>query len=60
MKPKEILVERSKNLRKLIYKINENMKDKFPLKPTSDVLEDEIAYSQKLIGVIEKEETLLE
>ncbi|TYR76664.1 IS1182 family transposase [Rossellomorea vietnamensis] len=60
MKPKEILVERSKNLRKAIYKINENMKDKFPLKPTSDVLEDEIAYSQKLIGVIEKEETLLE
>jgi hypothetical protein len=60
MKPKEILVERSKNLRKAIYKINENMKDKFPLKPTSDVLEDEIAYSQKLIEVIEKEETLLE
>jgi hypothetical protein len=36
------------------------MKDKFPLKPTSDVLEDEIAYSQKLIEMIEKEETLLE
>ena len=60
MKPKEILMERSKNLRKSIYKINESMKDKFPLKPTNDVLEDEIVYSQKLIEVIEKEQTLLE
>lgn len=60
MKPKEILMERSKNLRKSIYKVNENMKDKFPLKPNNDVLEDEIAYSEELIGVIEKEETLLE
>jgi hypothetical protein len=60
MKPKEILMERSKNLRKSIYKINESMKDKFPSKPTNDVLEDELAYSQKLIKVIEKEETLLE
>ncbi|WP_418909861.1 IS1182 family transposase, partial [Bacillus pinisoli] len=60
MKPKEILMERSKNLRKSIYKINESMKDKFPLKPTNDVLEDEIAYSQELIKVIEKEESLLE
>ena len=60
MKPKEILMERSKNLRKSIYKINESMKDKFPLKPSNDVLEDEIAYSQKLIEVIEKENSLLE
>jgi IS5 family transposase len=60
MKPKEILMERSKNLRKSIYKINESMKDKFPVKPTNDVLEDEITYSQKLIKVIEKEEILLE
>lgn len=60
MKPKEILMERSKNLRKSIYKVNDGMKDKFPVKPKNDVLEDEIAYSQELIEVIEKEETLLE
>lgn len=30
MTPKEILMERSKNLRKTIYKINESMKMKFP------------------------------
>jgi hypothetical protein len=56
MKSKEILMERSKNLRTSIYKINKSMKEKFPLKPTNDVLEDEIAYSQKLIEVIEKED----
>lgn len=48
MTPKEILMERSKNLRKTIYKINESMKMKFPVKPNNDVLEDEITYSQKL------------
>ncbi|WP_044023083.1 IS1182-like element ISBsp4 family transposase [Bacillus sp. SG-1] len=61
MKPKEILMERSKNLRKSIYKVNDGMKDKFPVKPNNDVLEDEIAYSPgSFIEVIEKEETLLE
>ncbi|UGB30348.1 IS1182 family transposase [Metabacillus sp. B2-18] len=60
MTPKEILMERSKNLRKAIYKINESMKKKFPVKPNNDLLEDEITYSQELIEVIEKEESLLE
>lgn len=32
------------------------MKLKFPAKPTTDVLEDEIDYCQKHIHVIEKEE----
>ncbi|PFP22404.1 IS5/IS1182 family transposase, partial [Bacillus sp. AFS073361] len=32
----------------------------FPVKNTTDVLADEIAYCQKLIKVIEKEETLIE
>ncbi|MDQ0414750.1 hypothetical protein J2S25_002960 [Mesobacillus stamsii] len=36
------------------------MKTKFPSKTKTDVLEDEIAYSQKLIEVIEKEETLIQ
>jgi len=60
MKPKEVLMERSKKLRKAIYKIDESMKSKFPPKTKNDVLEDEIAYSQKLIEVIEKEETLIQ
>lgn len=58
--PKEILMERSKKLRKAVYDINENMKKKFPSKITTDVLEDEIEYCQKLINVIEKEETISE
>jgi IS5 family transposase len=58
MTPKEMLMERSKNLRKAVYQVDETMKEKFPAKTKTDVLEDEIAYSQKLIHVIEKEETL--
>jgi len=60
MTPSEILMDRSKKLRKAIYQIDESMKNKFPVKNTTDVLADEIAYCQKLIKVIEKEETLIE
>jgi transposase len=59
MKPKEVLMERSKKLRKTIYQIDESMGSKFPSKTKTDVLEDEIAYSKKLIEVIEKEEALI-
>ena len=58
--PKEILMDRSKKLRKSVYEIDENMKKKFPSKTTTDVLEDEIKYCQKLINVIEKEDTISE
>ncbi|WP_374702655.1 IS1182 family transposase, partial [Bacillus sp. V33-4] len=60
MTPKEVLMERSKKLRKAIYKVDESMKEKFPAKTKTDVLEDEIAYSQELIEIIEKEETLIQ
>lgn len=53
--PREILIDRSRKLRKVIYTIDENMKNKFPAKNTTDVLEDEISYCQKLMDVIEKE-----
>lgn len=56
--PKEVLMERSKKLRKAIYQIDEAMKEKFPAKATTDVLEDEIIYCQELIDVIEKEGSL--
>ena len=36
--PKEILMDRSKKLRKSVYEIDETMKDKFPTKTTTDVL----------------------
>lgn len=53
--PKEVLMDRSRKLRKSVYKIDESMKDKFPKKTTTDVLEDEIEYCTKLIDVIESE-----
>lgn len=53
--PREILQDRSRKLRKAVYKVDESLKAKFPTKNTSEVLEDEIAYCQKLIGVIEAE-----
>lgn len=56
--PKEILVDRSKKLRKAVYKIDENMKNKFPPKNTTNILKEEIDYYQQLIQVIEKEDTL--
>ena len=56
--PKEILIDRSKKLRKAVYQIDETMKNKFPNKNTTDVLEVEINYCQTLIGVIEKEDVL--
>jgi Transposase domain (DUF772)/Transposase DDE domain len=56
--PKEILMDRSKKLRKAIYKIDESMKNKFPAKNSTDALEDELDYCQKLIDVIQKEEVL--
>lgn len=58
--PKEILMDRSKKLRKAVYQIDESMKSKFPAKTTTNVLEDEIDYCQQLINVIEKEERISE
>src|SRR5665648_258813 len=56
--PKEILMDRSKKLRKSVYAIDEHMKEKFPSKTTTNVLEDEIDYCQRLIDVIEKEDII--
>jgi transposase len=53
--PIEILQDRSRKLRKAVYKVNESLKGKFPAKNTSGLLKDEIAYCQKLIDVIEAE-----
>ena len=53
--PKEFLQEKSKNVRKAIYKMDESMKDKFPAKNTTNEVKDEVTYCEKLIEVIEKE-----
>jgi len=56
--PKEFLVEKSKLLRKAVYQIDENMKEKFPPKSTTNELADELTYCQKVIQTVEKEETI--
>lgn len=56
--PREILIDISRKLRKSVYEIDEKMKDKFPSKATTTVLEDEIDYCQKLVAIIEKEDII--
>ena len=56
--PKEILQERSKLLRKTIYQIDENMKQKFPSKPSSNELEEQIEYCDQLIKSVEDEHVI--
>jgi hypothetical protein len=58
--PLEILSDRSRRLRRAVYKINEKMKEKFPVKTSSDVLEDQTDYCQNLIQTIENEQGLSE
>lgn len=53
--PREILMDRSRKLRKAVYKVDESLKAKFPAKNTTDMLEEEIVYCQKLISVLESE-----
>lgn len=53
--PKEFLQEKSKNVRKAVYKIDESMKEKFPPKTTSNEIKDELAYCEKVIELIENE-----
>lgn len=52
------MIDRSKNLRKSVYKIDEKMKSKFPSKVSNGLLEDQITYCQKLIRVIESNEII--
>ena len=53
--PKEFLQEKSKNVRRAAYKIDDTLKDKFPEKTTSNEVADELAYCEKIIEVIENE-----
>ncbi|MDT3424805.1 IS5 family transposase [Paenibacillus forsythiae] len=53
--PQEILQDQARKLRKAVYSMDDTVKVKMPAKNTSDVLENEIAYCQKLITFIEAE-----
>ena len=57
--PKDFLVEKSKNVRKAVYQVDESIKEKFPPKPTSDEVKEELAYCERVISVIEKESHLM-
>lgn len=50
---REVLLERAKNLRKEIYTVDENLKEKLPQKVNSGLLEDVIEYCQKLVSTVE-------
>jgi hypothetical protein len=52
---KEFLQEKSKNVRKAVYQINESMKNKFPSKPTSNEVKEEVDYCNKIISIVEME-----
>jgi transposase len=55
---REILLERAKNLRKSVYTISPKMKEKFPSKVTSGLLEDVIDYCQNLMQIVKSESGL--
>jgi transposase len=54
----EVLRERSKLLRKAVYNIDEEMKDRMPEKNGSDDLEKELAYCKELEKCIESDQML--
>ena len=58
--PKEFLQEKSKNLRKAAYQVDESIKEKFPPKTTSDEVNDELDYCRQVITVIETEPQIAE
>jgi transposase len=54
----EILKERSKILRKAVYTVDENWKERMPKKNISDDLQKEIAYCKELENTIDSDPTL--
>ncbi|MDR6123096.1 IS5 family transposase [Bacillus sp. SLBN-46] len=58
--PKELLMDKSKLLRKAIYQVDESIKEQLPSKTTTNVLEDEVEYCNKLMEVVEKNNVLRE
>lgn len=53
--PIQFLQEKSKNVRKAVYKIDESMKTKFPSKSISNEVKTEVDYCNEIISIVEKE-----
>jgi transposase len=53
--PKEFLQDKSKNVRKAVYQIDESIKEKFPPKTTSNEVKDELDYCRQVISVVDSE-----
>lgn len=51
--PIEFLQEKSKNVRKAVYQIDESMKENFPPKTNSNEINDEVDYCRQVIEVVE-------
>lgn len=58
--PRQILQEKTRNLRKKVYKIDETFKSKMPNKPNNGMLEDEMEYTKKLCETLGHEERFIE
>ena len=57
--PKEYLQEKSKNVRKAVYQFDEDMVGKFPTKPTSNDVIDEINYCREVMEIVEEQTKLV-
>lgn len=51
--PKEFLQDKSKNVRKAVYHLDEDMKGRFPIKPTSNEVSEELNYCHQVVRVVE-------
>ena len=51
--PKEFLQEKSKNVRKAVYQLEEEMVGKFPAKPSSNEVTEELDYCRQVVEVVE-------
>ena len=54
----EVLRERSKQLRKTVYKYDQDWKERMPKKNIDNDLEKELTYSKELERIIEKEQSI--
>lgn len=55
---REVLIDESKKLRKVIYSFRPEMKDQMPTKTSSGMIEDHLEYCKKLVDLIESNEIL--
>jgi hypothetical protein len=55
----EILLERAKKLRKVVYQFDESLKDKFPKKLISPTIEEVMEYCDQIATVVENDDRLI-